>query len=74
MRNMMQIGGVQFALASVLRLTIWLFYGTGGLAWGNIDASASRGVLSRSDETACASVRGSESDTNIGWTIGAGME
>ena len=51
----------------------WLFYGTGGLAWGSMDASASL-EFCPSDETACASVRGSESDTNIGWTIGAGLE
>jgi outer membrane immunogenic protein len=51
----------------------WLFYGTGGLAWGTLDASA--GIDACWDGcTETASIRGSESDTNVGWTIGAGME
>ena len=51
----------------------WLFYGTGGLAWGTLDASASIDAC-WNDCLDGVSFRGSESDTNIGWTIGAGME
>jgi outer membrane immunogenic protein len=50
-----------------------LFYGTGGLAWGTLDASA-RVDASWNDGADSISFRGSESDTNVGWTIGAGME
>jgi outer membrane immunogenic protein len=50
-----------------------LFYGTGGLAWGTIDASASVEFCPEKGPS-CSSLRGSESSTNLGWTIGAGME
>jgi outer membrane immunogenic protein len=46
----------------------WLFYGTGGLAYGHVAenlAFTSAGV---------ASARGSNSNTKIGWTAGAGLE
>ena len=39
-----------------------------------MDASASLSSVPSDECTACASRGGSESDTNIGWTIGAGME
>ena len=53
----------------------WLFYGTGGLAWGTIDASARIDYCDSSDCTGNSwTARGSESDTLVGWTLGAGME
>lgn len=51
-----------------------LFYGTGGLAWGTIDASARVDYCFDIDCNEGWTARGSESDTLIGWTIGAGME
>lgn len=61
-------GRMGFAVDNVL------FYGTGGLAWGTIDASARIDACWDVGCTESASIRGSESDTNIGWTVGAGME
>jgi outer membrane immunogenic protein len=52
----------------------WLFYGTGGLAWGTIDASARVDFCANPDCTDGWTARGSQSDTNIGWTVGAGVE
>lgn len=52
----------------------WLFYGTGGLAWGTIDASARVDVCADPDCNVGFSASGSESDTNVGWTVGAGLE
>jgi outer membrane immunogenic protein len=53
----------------------WLFYGTGGLAWGTVDAEAR---VDYCDVASCAgtswTASGSESDTLIGWTLGAGIE
>jgi outer membrane immunogenic protein len=58
-----------------------LFYGTGGLAYGHMDASGkvtgAAPVLNSVDvETASYhdDLKGSASSTNFGWTIGAGME
>jgi outer membrane immunogenic protein len=51
-----------------------LFYGTGGLAWGTIDASARVDYCFDIDCNGGWTARGSESDTLIGWTLGAGME
>ena len=53
-----------------------LFYGTGGLAWGHIEASSRidacwNGCIDLADSLRYG---GSISDTNFGWTLGAGME
>jgi outer membrane immunogenic protein len=48
-----------------------LFYGTGGLAYGHMEASAEVEV-SDIDET--VSYEASTDTTNWGWTVGAGME
>ena len=48
-----------------------LFYGTGGLAYGHMEASAEL-ELSDLDET--VSYEASTDTTNWGWTVGAGME
>lgn len=51
----------------------FLFYGTGGLAVGQIEADVHLNVTDTdTDET--YSFRGSDSSTNWGWTVGAGME
>jgi outer membrane immunogenic protein len=52
----------------------FLFYGTGGMAWGTIDASARVDYCFDIDCTGGWTARGSESETLIGWTLGAGME
>ena len=52
----------------------WLFYGTGGLAWGAIDASARIDYCFDVDCNTGWTARGSESETLIGWTAGAGIE
>jgi outer membrane immunogenic protein len=52
-----------------------LFYGTGGLAYGHMDASSDvRLYNSSSDPTVIGRWEGSADDVNWGWTIGAGME
>ena len=52
----------------------WLFYGTGGLAWGAIDASARIDYCFDVDCNTGWTARGSESETLVGWTAGAGIE
>jgi len=51
----------------------FLFYGTGGLAYGHLEADASINVVDREAEETY-SFDGSTESTNWGWTIGAGME
>lgn len=53
-----------------------LFYGTGGLAWGHIEASSRIDACWDLCDEAGEELRygGSVSDTNFGWTLGAGME
>ena len=51
-----------------------LFYGTGGLAWGAWKPALASITVRNAACTGGTSFRGSESDTNIGWTLGAGME
>jgi outer membrane immunogenic protein len=48
-----------------------LFYGTGGLAYGHLEANSD---LLISADVPVASFRGSADEVNWGWTIGAGME
>ena len=51
----------------------FLFYGTGGLAYGHMEADVDVHVTDTdTDET--SSYSGSTESTNWGWTIGAGME
>ena len=52
----------------------FLFYGTGGLAWGTLDASARVDQCQAGDCANGFTAKGSDSSTNIGWTAGAGME
>ncbi len=47
----------------------WLIYGTGGLAYGDIDSHSSVLFTSAGDH-----YTGSQSKTRVGWTIGAGTE
>ena len=51
-----------------------LFYGTGGLAYGHMDASADAEVKLSGLLDGKYNVEGSNSSTNWGWTAGAGME
>ena len=48
-----------------------LFYGTGGLAYGHMEASFAGEV---SDYEEAVSYEASTETTNWGWTVGAGME
>lgn len=51
----------------------FLFYGTGGLAYGHMEADVDIDLLdTETDET--YSYSGSTESTNWGWTVGAGME
>lgn len=50
----------------------FLFYGTGGLAYGHLEAESDFRLYDDGDEV--ASWKGSADDINWGWTIGAGME
>ena len=49
--------------------TGWLFYGTGGLAVGNINAN-----WGLTDTNSSAFESASKSETKVGWTLGAGVE
>ena len=52
-----------------------LFYGTGGLAYGHMDASSDIRLSNNdTDPTVLGRWEGSADDVNWGWTIGAGME
>jgi outer membrane immunogenic protein len=53
-----------------------LFYGTGGLAWGHMEASSRLDACWDGCDEPGEELRygGSASDTNFGWTLGAGME
>jgi len=53
-----------------------LFYGTGGLAWGHVEASSRLDACWNGCDDPGEELRygGSSSDTNLGWTLGAGME
>ena len=53
-----------------------LFYGTGGLAWGHLEASSRLDACWDGCDDPGEELRfgGSASDTNFGWTLGAGME
>jgi len=46
----------------------WLFYGTGGLAYGEVDVAATLAVPN------VVIFRGDEQDTRVGWTAGGGID
>ena len=50
----------------------WLIYATGGVAWQNIEASAS--CVSTGTSYCGADRSASKSSTQVGWTVGGGLE
>jgi outer membrane immunogenic protein len=49
----------------------WLLYVTGGLAYGEVDSSA---TISNTTTTGASTLSGSQDTTKVGWTIGGGAE
>lgn len=52
----------------------FLIYGTGGLAYGHLDASVDIDAVDTRDASYAGSYSGSTQSTNWGWTAGAGVE
>jgi outer membrane immunogenic protein len=52
----------------------FLIYGTGGLAYGHMEASLDIDAVDTNDSSYAGSYSGSTSSTNWGWTAGAGVE
>lgn len=49
----------------------WLFYGTGGLAYGGVESSLTFSTFNRPTPFVLS---GSQEQTKVGWTAGAGVE
>lgn len=62
--------GTVRARVGITAMNNLLFYGTGGLAYGGVDSSASLVLTPATD----GNYAGSTSETNIGWTVGVGGE
>jgi outer membrane immunogenic protein len=54
----------------------WMIYGTGGLAWGNVNSSStlSASYINTAGVSTLDLWQGKNDDTRFGWTLGAGVE
>jgi outer membrane immunogenic protein len=67
--------GTARARLGVLPSDHWLLYVTGGLAYGQVNTTATiSNTTTAPGGTATVTVSGSQDTTNIGWTIGGGTE
>jgi outer membrane immunogenic protein len=72
-RSLNYLGTLRGRIGSTL-VPDWLFYGTGGLAYGGISSSTSVSQGGVTGNPPTSTVLGSFSGTRLGWTAGVGAE